>query len=114
MRLRSTQDSRQSHGGPPAGTVTVASDAPFWAAMLTPACIKDGVIETKLGSEGLCHCGLRGTRAPGEPAPATAPTEQHQAPPHPQIEEPFYSPEFSLLVKMFGSLENFPNNPRLC
>lgn len=97
--------------GSRAVAVTAASGARVRAATLPPASIKAGVIKTKMGSEGLRCSRLRGTGGHGEPAPGT---KQHQASPHPQTGEPFYSPEFPLLVKMFGSLENFPNNPCLC
>lgn len=65
-QLGSTWDSRQ------AVTVTVASGARIWAAMLLLACIKAGVIKTKRGREGLRYSRLRGT-GQGEPAPGIVP-----------------------------------------
>lgn len=95
--------------GAQAVAITMASGAHVWA------CIKTRVIKTEMGRrERLRYSRLRGTGGHGEPAPGIAPTKHCKASPHPQTREPFLPAEFPLLVKMFGSLENLPNNPCLC
>lgn len=86
------------------GGCHAASGACVWVAMLPRAPTEAGVTKSKMGSEAV----LQLVREEGDVTES-----QIQGSPPPNW-EPFYSPEFPLLVKMFGSLENFPNNPCLC